>query len=110
MNGTKLGAFYRNLHTSVITSEESEFVENFKNFTVTIPKTIRPWLWGGVVNFRKHATLRLNFLNPNMMTDEERELKEKVERRERDREDFYKKRKNGKQRLLALYATDERNL
>jgi hypothetical protein len=91
----------------VITSEESEFVENFKNFTVTIPMSIRPWLWGGVVNFRKHATLRLNFLNPSMMTDEERELKEKVERRERDREDFYKKRKNGKQSVVCDKRTDE---
>ncbi|KAI8328745.1 tyrosine phosphatase family-domain-containing protein [Chlamydoabsidia padenii] len=86
--------FSRNLHTSVITSEESEFVENFKNFQVTIPMTIRPWLWGGEVNFRKHATLRLVFLNSDMMTDEERELKDKEERKERDKENFYKKRKN----------------
>ncbi|KAI8089983.1 tyrosine phosphatase family-domain-containing protein [Halteromyces radiatus] len=86
--------FSRNLHTSVISSEESEFVEHFKNFEVTIPVSIRSWLWGGKVNFRRHSSLRLKFLNPEMMTDEERELKQKEKRKEKEKEDFYKKRKN----------------
>ncbi|CAO3622879.1 unnamed protein product [Cunninghamella blakesleeana] len=86
--------FSRNLHTSVVSSEEFEFVENFKNFEVTIPLTIPKWLWGGKVDFRKHPNLRLKFLNPEMMTNEEREQKDKLERKERDKEDFYKKRKN----------------
>ncbi|CAO3612183.1 unnamed protein product [Cunninghamella echinulata] len=86
--------FSRNLHTSVVSSEEFEFVENFKNFEVTIPLTIPKWLWGGKVDFRKHPNLRLKFLNPEMMTNEEREQKDKQERKEKDKEDYYKKRKN----------------
>ncbi|KAL7310842.1 protein-tyrosine-phosphatase [Mucor circinelloides] len=89
-----LGEFVRNLHTSVISSEEFEFVENFKNFEVTIPMSLPLWLWGGQVNFRKHTSLRLKFLNPEMMTEEERELKDLKEKKEREKEDYYKKRKN----------------
>ncbi|KAL9550925.1 hypothetical protein MBANPS3_004499 [Mucor bainieri] len=89
-----LGEFVRNLHTSVISSEEFEFVENFKNFEVTIPMTLPLWLWGGQVNFRKHTSLRLKFLNPEMMTEEERELKDLKEKKEKEKEDYYKKRKN----------------
>ncbi|KAK4519132.1 diphthine synthase [Mucor velutinosus] len=89
-----LGEFVRNLHTSVISSEEFEFVENFKNFEVTIPMTLPLWLWGGQVNFRKHTSLRLRFLNPDMMTEEERELKDLKEKKEKEKEDYYKKRKN----------------
>lgn len=90
-----LGEFVRNLHTSVISSEEFEFVENFKNFEVTIPMTLPLWLWGGQVNFRKHTSLRLKFLDPEMMTEEERELKDLKEKKEKEKEDYYKKRKNG---------------
>ncbi|KAI8388070.1 tyrosine phosphatase family-domain-containing protein [Radiomyces spectabilis] len=86
--------FARNLHTNVVAPEEFEFVENFKNFEVTIPITIPNWLWGGQVNFHKHPSLRLKFLNPDMMTEEERELKDLKEKREKQKEDFYKKRKN----------------
>ncbi|KAI9321883.1 tyrosine phosphatase family-domain-containing protein [Dichotomocladium elegans] len=86
--------FSRFMHGTVISQEEFEFVENFKNFEVTIPSTIPSWLWGGHVSFRKHACLRLKFLNPEMMTEEEREQKERKEKMEREKEDFYIRRKN----------------
>lgn len=86
------------MHTGVIAAEEFEFVENFKNFEITIPATIPVWLWGGQVSFRKHSCLRLKFLNPEMMTEEERELKERKEKLEREKEEMYKKRKNSKRR------------
>lgn len=98
-----LGEFARNLHTNVISSEEFEFVENFKNFEVTIPMTLPLWLWSGQVNFRKHTSLRLKFLNPEMMTEEERELKDLKEKKEKEKEDYYKKRKNGKKKRDKLY-------
>ncbi|CAO3633493.1 unnamed protein product [Mucor hiemalis] len=82
-NSSAMSEFARNLHTNVITSEEFEFIENFKNFDVTIPMTIPSWLWGGQVNFRKHTSLRLKFLNSEMMTEEERELKISKKRRKR---------------------------
>ncbi|KAI9251552.1 tyrosine phosphatase family-domain-containing protein [Sporodiniella umbellata] len=91
-----LNEFSRNLHTNIISSEEFEFIENFKNFEVTIPMTLPLWLWGGEVKFRKHSSLRLKFLNSDMMTEEERELKDLKEKKEREKEDYYKKRKNGK--------------
>jgi hypothetical protein len=91
-----MGEFARNLHTNVITAEEFEFIENFKFFEITIPWTLPSWLWGGKVGFRKHSSLRLKFTNPEMMTEEERELKELKEKKEKEKEDYYKKRKNGK--------------
>ena len=86
----------RYLHTNVISPEEFEFVENFKNFEVTIPSTLPSWLWGGQVSFRKHSCLRLKFLNPEMMTEEEREIKARKEKLEKEKEDDYQRRKNGK--------------
>ncbi|OBZ86857.1 putative tyrosine-protein phosphatase OCA6 [Choanephora cucurbitarum] len=93
-HSSAMNEFARNLHTNVISSEEFEFIENFKQFEVTIPMTLPSWLWGGQVNFRKHPSLRLKFLNSDMMTTEERELKEKKEKKEKEKEDYYKKRKN----------------
>ncbi|KAI8986446.1 tyrosine phosphatase family-domain-containing protein [Pilobolus umbonatus] len=86
--------FSRHLHTNVVSGDEFEFIENFKNFEIKIPMTIPPWLWGGKVTFRKHSSLRLKFLNPEMMTEEERELKDLKEKREKEKEDYYKRRKN----------------
>ncbi|OAD69530.1 hypothetical protein PHYBLDRAFT_135671, partial [Phycomyces blakesleeanus NRRL 1555(-)] len=86
--------FSRHLHTNVIASEEFEFVDNFKNFEITVPLTLPRWLWNGEITFRKHSCLRLKFLNPDMMTEEERELRELKEKKEKEKEDFYKKRKN----------------
>lgn len=88
--------YYRYLHTNVIAQEEFEFVENFRNFEVTIPCTLPLWLWGGCVSFRKHTCLRLKFLNPEMMTEEEREIKNRKEKMEKEKEDYYKRRKNGR--------------
>ncbi|KAI9278749.1 hypothetical protein BDA99DRAFT_428775, partial [Phascolomyces articulosus] len=88
--------YFRYLHTNVISPEEFEFVENFKNFEVTIPSIIPTWLWGGQVSFRKHSCLRLKFLNPEMMTEEEREIKDRKEKLEKEKEDDYQRRKNGK--------------
>ncbi|ORY93096.1 hypothetical protein BCR43DRAFT_444771, partial [Syncephalastrum racemosum] len=85
------------LHSNVIAPEEFEFVENFKNFDVTIPTVIPVWLWGGAPTFRKHSCLRLKFLNPDMMTEEEREIRDRKEKMEKEKEDFYKRRKNGKE-------------
>ncbi|KAG1147882.1 hypothetical protein G6F37_003715 [Rhizopus arrhizus] len=93
-NSSAMSEFARNLHTNVISSEEFEFIENFKNFEVTIPITLPVWLWGGEVKFRKHSSLRLKFLNSEMMTEEERELKDLKEKREKEKEDYYKRRKN----------------
>ncbi|KAG2211914.1 tyrosine phosphatase family-domain-containing protein [Mucor mucedo] len=93
-NSSAMSEFARSLNSSVVTSEEFEFIENFKNFDVTIPMTLPSWLWTGQVSFRKHATLRLKFLNPEMMTEEERELKDLKEKKEKEKEDYYKKRKN----------------
>ncbi|KAG0170660.1 hypothetical protein DFQ30_002175 [Apophysomyces sp. BC1015] len=101
-----MSEFSRYLHTNVIASEEFEFVENFKNFEVTIPSILPQWLWGGQVNFRKHSCLRLKFLNPEMMTEEERELRDLKERKEREKEDYYKKRKNGKSFAGQKYLLD----
>ncbi|KAG1469569.1 hypothetical protein G6F56_003184 [Rhizopus delemar] len=92
-NTSAMNEFSRNLHTNVISSEEFEFIENFKNFEVTIPMTLPLWLWGGQVKFRKHSSLRLKFLNSDMMTEEERELKDLKEKKEKEKEDYYKKRK-----------------
>lgn len=103
-NSSAMSEFARNLHSSVVTSEEFEFIENFKNFDVTIPMTLPLWLWGGQISFRKHATLRLKFLNPEMMTEEERELKDLKEKKEKEKEDYYKKRKNGKGRIYSGYS------
>ncbi|KAF7728383.1 hypothetical protein EC973_006191 [Apophysomyces ossiformis] len=89
-----MSEFSRHLHTNVIASEEFEFIENFKNFEIIIPSVLPKWLWGGQVYFRKHSCLRLKFLNPEMMTEEERELKDLKERKEKEKEDYYKKRKN----------------
>ncbi|KAI9469050.1 MAG: tyrosine phosphatase family-domain-containing protein [Benjaminiella poitrasii] len=97
-NSSAMVEFARNLDTNVISSEEFEFIENFKNFETIIPMAIPQWLWGGQVNFRKHTSLRLKFLNSEMMTEEERELKDLKEKKEKEKEDFYKKRKNGKQK------------
>lgn len=91
-----MGEFSRYLHASVVAAEEFEFVENFKNFEITIPRTIPTWLWGGQVSFRKHPCLRLKFLNPEMMTEEEREIRERKEKMEKEKEDYYRKRKHGK--------------
>ncbi|KAG1176571.1 hypothetical protein G6F70_005133 [Rhizopus microsporus] len=93
-NSSAMNEYARHLHTNVISSEEFEFVENFKNFEVTIPITLPQWLWGGQVKFRKHTSLRLKFLNSEMMTEEERELKNLKEKKEKEKEDYYKKRKN----------------
>ncbi|KAI7867730.1 tyrosine phosphatase family-domain-containing protein [Spinellus fusiger] len=89
-----LSEFSRHLHTNVVASEEYEFIDNFKNFEVTIPSSLPSWLWNGHVNFRKHPCLRLKFLNPTMMTEEERETRQLKEKKEKEKEDFYKKRKN----------------
>ncbi|CDS11976.1 hypothetical protein LRAMOSA04172 [Lichtheimia ramosa] len=89
-----MSEFSRYLHTNVIAQEEFEFVENFRNFEVTIPCTLPLWLWGGCVSFRKHTCLRLKFLNPEMMTEEEREIKNRKEKMEKEKEDYYKRRKN----------------
>lgn len=47
------------------------------------------------MSFRKHPSLKLKFLNPEMMTEEEREIKDLKEKKEKDREEYYRKRKNG---------------
>src|SRR5204863_10192570 len=36
-----------------------------------IPRTIPSWLWGGHVTFNKHSTLKLKFLDPNMIEQSE---------------------------------------
>jgi hypothetical protein len=73
-----------------------EFVEKFHNLDITIPTSLPHWLWGGSVSFRKHPSLKLKFLNPEMMTEEEREIKDLKEKKEKYKEEYYRKRKNGK--------------
>ncbi|KAG2173603.1 hypothetical protein INT43_005021 [Umbelopsis isabellina] len=89
-----MGEYLRFLRSNVISPEVFEFVEKFFNLDVTIPMAIPPWLWGGTVSFRKHPSLKLKFLNPEMMTEEEREIKDLKEKKEKDKEEYYRKRKN----------------
>ncbi|CAM0136271.1 protein-tyrosine-phosphatase [Umbelopsis sp. WA50703] len=89
-----MGEYLRFLRSNVISPEVFEFVERFFNLDVTIPTAIPPWLWGGTVSFRKHPSLKLKFLNPEMMTEEEREIKDLKEKKEKDKEEYYRKRKN----------------
>lgn len=64
----------RYLRGGVISSEESEFVEKF-SAEIEIPCTIPTWLWGGHVTFNKHPTLKLKFLDPNMVEQQEQQKK-----------------------------------
>jgi hypothetical protein len=79
----------------VISPEVFEFVEKFHSIDITIPTSLPYWLWGGSVSFRKHPSLKLKFLNPEMMTEEEREIKDLKEKKEKYKEEYYRKRKNG---------------
>jgi len=56
----------RFLRGGVISSEENEFVEKF-SAEIEIPCTIPTWLWGGRVDFVKHPTLKLKFLDPGIV-------------------------------------------
>ncbi|CAG8555387.1 3946_t:CDS:2 [Rhizophagus irregularis] len=69
-----MGEFLRYLRGGVISSEESEFVEKF-SAEIEIPCTIPTWLWGGHVTFNKHPTLKLKFLDPNMVEQQEQQKK-----------------------------------
>ncbi|GBB98152.1 hypothetical protein RclHR1_03150015 [Rhizophagus clarus] len=69
-----MGEFLRYLRGGVISSEESEFVEKFLA-EIEIPSTIPSWLWGGHVTFNKHPTLKLKFLDPNMIEQQEQQKK-----------------------------------
>ncbi|CAG8628699.1 8072_t:CDS:2 [Paraglomus brasilianum] len=61
-----MGEFLRFLRGGVISSEENEFVEKF-SAEIEIPCTIPTWLWGGRVDFVKHPTLKLKFLDPGIV-------------------------------------------
>lgn len=93
----------RYLRSNVISPEVFEFVEKFFNLDITIPTSLPHWLWGGSVSFRKHPSLKLKFLNPEMMTEEEREIKDLKEKKVKDKEEYYRKRKNGSLQQLQLY-------
>ncbi|KAF9115415.1 hypothetical protein BGX27_007915 [Mortierella sp. AM989] len=58
-----MGEFLRYLRGGVISSEESAFVEKFSS-EIEISKPIPPWLWDGLVTFKKHPTLKLKFTIP----------------------------------------------
>ncbi|CAO3689410.1 unnamed protein product [Umbelopsis vinacea] len=89
-----MGEYLRYLRSNVISPEVFEFVEKFFNLDITIPTSLPHWLWGGSVSFRKHPSLKLKFLNPEMMTEEEREIKDLKEKKIKDKEEYYRKRKN----------------
>ncbi|CAO3673208.1 unnamed protein product [Umbelopsis ramanniana] len=89
-----MGEYLRYLRSNVISPEVFEFVEKFHNLDVTIPTSLPHWLWGGSVSFRKHPCLKLKFLNPEMMTEEEREIRDLKEMKEKYKEEYYRKRKN----------------
>lgn len=93
----------RYLRSNVISPEVFEFVEKFFNLDITIPTSLPHWLWGGAVSFRKHPSLKLKFLNPEMMTEEEREIKDLKEKKVKDKEEYYRKRKNGSLQQIQFY-------
>ncbi|CAG8564498.1 1331_t:CDS:10 [Paraglomus occultum] len=61
-----MGEFLRFLRGGVTSSEENEFVEKF-SAEIEIPCTIPIWLWSGRVDFVKHPTLKLKFLDPGIV-------------------------------------------
>ncbi|KAI8063629.1 tyrosine phosphatase family-domain-containing protein [Gongronella butleri] len=66
--------FSRHLHTNVVSSEEYEFVENFRNFEISIPLNIPLWLHGCLQpSHRKHPCLRLTLLNPELVHEKAEE-------------------------------------
>ncbi|RUP49748.1 tyrosine phosphatase family-domain-containing protein, partial [Jimgerdemannia flammicorona] len=69
------------LRASNVSSDATGFVERFTGTSVdviTVPREIPPWLWGGSVTFRRHPMqLRFKFLNPEIVSEEEREARER---------------------------------
>ncbi|ORX45535.1 hypothetical protein DM01DRAFT_1267466, partial [Hesseltinella vesiculosa] len=63
----------RHLHTSIASSEEYEFVENFRNFEIMIPARFPVWLNGCLLPARKHPCLRLNTTNLDEIVGNEKD-------------------------------------